>query len=90
MPSGTSGEHRQIIKFDFLERFANHLKNMRQQQREYIICGDWNIAHANIDLKNWRETKKIPDFCQKNVLGWMNYLILLGFVDAFPSNKSRT
>ena len=53
LPSGSSSEERQAIKFDFLERFTPVLKKMRRQKREYIICGDWNIAHKKIDIKNW-------------------------------------
>lgn len=83
MPSGTSGEHRQSIKFDFLERFQAHLKVLRQQSREYIICGDWNIAHKQIDLKNWRGNQKNTGFLPEE-RAWMDDLFgSLGFVDAF-------
>ncbi len=45
LPSGSSGPERQAVKFDMLERFVPVLKKMRNSKREYIICGDWNIAH---------------------------------------------
>ncbi|MFU8798027.1 MAG: exodeoxyribonuclease III, partial [Gammaproteobacteria bacterium] len=54
MPSGSSCPERQAIKFDFLDHYEKQLKKIRQEKREYIICGDWNIAHKQIDLKNWR------------------------------------
>jgi exodeoxyribonuclease-3 len=83
LPSGTSGEHRQVVKFDFLERYANYLKEIRQQAREFIICGDWNIAHRQIDLKNWRGNQKNSGFLPEERL-WMDQLFdSVGFVDAF-------
>lgn len=83
MPSGTSGEHRQAIKFDFLTRYAEHLKSLREKGREYIICGDWNIAHKEIDLKNWRSNQKNSGFLPEE-RAWMDALFgSLGFIDAF-------
>ena len=80
LPSGTSGEHRQVIKYDFLDKYANYLQNL---QSECIICGDWNIAHKNIDLKNWRGNQKNSGFLPEE-RAWMDKLFgELGFVDAF-------
>lgn len=83
LPSGSSGEHRQVIKFDFLKRYAAHLQKLRAQGKEYIICGDWNIAHKAIDLKNWRGNQKNSGFLPEE-RAWMDELYgSLGFVDAF-------
>lgn len=83
MPSGTSGEHRQSIKYDFLDYYASYLKKLRKQPYEYIICGDWNIAHQPIDLKNWRANQKHSGFLPEE-RAWMDQLFgPLGFVDAF-------
>ena len=83
LPSGSSGEHRQVIKFDFLKRYAEHLKKIIQQSRDYVICGDWNIAHQKIDLKNWRGNQKNSGFLPEE-RAWMDELFgELGFVDAF-------
>jgi exodeoxyribonuclease-3 len=83
LPSGTSGEHRQTIKFDFLNRYKNHLLKQREQNKELIICGDWNIAHRQIDLKNWRGNQKNSGFLPEE-RAWMDDLFgTLGFVDAF-------
>jgi len=83
LPSGTSGDARQIIKFDFLERFANHLINLRNSGRELIICGDYNIAHKKIDLKNWRGNQKNSGFLPEE-RAWLDTLFgPLGFIDAF-------
>ena len=51
LPSGSSGPERQAIKFAFMERLMPILKKMYRQKREYILCGDWNIAHKEIDLR---------------------------------------
>ena len=57
-PSGSSGPHRQESKFRFLARFLPHLKRLAASGREFILCGDINIAHREIDLKNWRSNQK--------------------------------
>ena len=58
LPSGSSGPHRQASKFRFLDAFLPHLAKLRASGREIILCGDWNIAHQNIDLTNWRSNRK--------------------------------
>src|ERR1043165_6165274 len=52
MPSGSSSELRQEFKFQFLNRYLPILKKQLQHKQDFIICGDWNIAHKPIDLKN--------------------------------------
>ncbi|MEX2656197.1 MAG: exodeoxyribonuclease III [Balneolales bacterium] len=83
LPSGSSGEERQQIKFDFMDRFMPRLEAMRRKRREYILCGDWNIAHKEIDLKNWRGNRKNSGFLPEE-REWMDKLFgETGFVDAF-------
>ena len=83
MPSGSSKEERQAIKFDFMDRYMPHLKDLRGMGREYIICGDWNIAHKKIDIKNWRSNQKNSGFLPEE-RAWMGQLFdEVGFVDAF-------
>lgn len=83
MPSGSAGEHRQAIKFDFLARYRQCLKKLQHDGRQYIICGDYNIAHKPIDLKNWRANQKNAGFLPEE-RAWMDELLdKLGFVDAF-------
>ncbi|MGB4498635.1 MAG: exodeoxyribonuclease III [Methylococcaceae bacterium] len=62
LPSGSSGEERQNFKFSVLERFKTYLDGIVENGRDTIICGDWNIAHKEIDLKNWRGNKKNSGF----------------------------
>ncbi len=83
LPSGTSGPERQAVKFDFMERFLPVLKKLRRSRRDYVICGDWNIAHKNIDLKNWRSNQKNSGFLPEE-RGWMDTVLdQVGWVDAF-------
>lgn len=83
MPSGTSGDGRQKVKYDFLARFAEHLMALKKEGRELIICGDYNIAHKQIDLKNWRSNQKNSGFLPGE-RAWMDSLFgAMGFVDAF-------
>lgn len=83
LPSGSSSDERQQVKFRFLERFMPYLRRLRRRNREYILCGDWNIAHKEIDLKNWRGNLKNSGFLPEE-RAWMDTLFgAAGFVDAF-------
>ena len=68
LPSGSAGPHRQASKFRFLDAFLPHLKQLRKSGREVVLCGDWNIAHKEIDLKNWRSNRKNSG-CPKSAPG---------------------
>ena len=82
-PSGSSGDERQQAKFRFLDSFTAHLEKLRRKRRHYIICGDWNIAHKKIDLKNWRGNQKNSGFLPEE-RAWMDALFgTLGYHDAF-------
>jgi exodeoxyribonuclease-3 len=81
-PSGSSGEERQLAKYRFLDLMAPHLKALKQQ-REFILCGDINIAHQNIDLKNWRSNQKNSGFLPEE-RAWMTTLLTDGgLVDVY-------
>lgn len=83
LPSGSSGEARQALKFDFLKRLKTVLLRMRRDGRSYILCGDWNIAHKRVDLENWRGNQKNSGFLPEE-RAWMDWLYgELGMVDAF-------
>ena len=83
VPSGSSSDQRQAAKFDFLERFLPVLYGLRSDKREYIICGDWNIAHKTIDLKNWRSNQKNSGFLPEE-RAWLDEVFdRVGLVDAF-------
>ena len=81
-PSGSSGEERQAAKFRFLGLIYPHLMALKGQ-REFILCGDINIAHQNIDLKNWRSNQKNSGFTPEE-RAWMTKLLVEGgIVDVY-------
>ncbi|MER0214605.1 MAG: exodeoxyribonuclease III [Nitrosomonas sp.] len=83
LPSGSSGEHRQAAKFYFLEQFYPVLQSLIASGREIILCGDWNIAHKEIDLKNWRSNQKNSGFLPEE-RSWLTHVFdEIGFVDVF-------
>ncbi|MDP1681303.1 MAG: exodeoxyribonuclease III, partial [Burkholderiales bacterium] len=71
----------QQAKFGFMERFMPHLKALKASGREVVICGDWNIAHQEIDLKNWKGNQKNSGFLPEE-RAWMTEIFdQVGFVD---------
>lgn len=81
LPSGSSGDIRQGVKYVFLDHFFKHLAELAQCGRQVILCGDWNIAHKEIDLKNWKSNQKNSGFLPEerawltkvfDELGWMD------------------
>ena len=81
-PSGSSGEERQQAKFRFLEDFYPHLIGLKKD-RELVLCGDVNIAHREIDLKNWKSNQKNSGFLPEE-RAWMSKLLdQAGFVDVY-------
>jgi exodeoxyribonuclease-3 len=83
LPSGSSGEHRQAAKFRFMKRFYPHLVKLTQSGREVIVCGDWNIAHREIDLRNWKSNQKNSGFLPEE-RAWMTRVLgELGWVDVY-------
>ena len=88
-PSGSAGEHRQASKFRFLKVFMEHLRKIRRDGRRYVICGDWNIAHREIDLKNWRSNQKNSGFLPEE-RAWLDQVFgEVGFIDAFRAVDDR-
>ena len=83
LPSGSSSPERQQAKFAFMDVFLPKLKALRKEKREFIICGDWNIAHKQIDLKNWRSNQKNSGFLPEE-RAWLTTLFdELGWIDVF-------
>lgn len=83
LPSGSSGDERQQIKFDFMKQYELILKKQRADGRRYIICGDWNIVHKEIDIKNFKANQKNSG-CLPEERAWLDSLLTeVGFVDAF-------
>lgn len=83
LPSGTSGDHRQIEKIDFMKRFLTVLRGFNQSKRDFIICGDWNIVHKEIDIKNFKSNQKTSG-CLPEERAWLDDLFTKeNYVDAF-------
>jgi len=81
-PSGSSGEERQLAKFRFLALMTPYLRELKAT-REFILVGDVNIAHKEIDLKNWRSNQKNSGFLPEE-RAWMTHTLdELGLVDVF-------
>ena len=91
-PSGTSGEERQQVKFRFLAALAPHLRALKAE-REFILVADVNIAHKEIDLKNWRSNQKNSGFLPEE-RAWLTQLLDAGatgggLVDVFRTLNDR-
>ena len=83
LPSGSSREDRQVFKYELMDRFKPLLKKWASSGREFIICGDINIAHKEIDLKNWRSNQKNSGFLPEE-RAWMDWWFSDGgMVDVF-------
>lgn len=82
LPSGSSSEERQQIKFAFMARFMPHMKALLAEGREIVLCGDWNIAHQPLDLKNWKGNLKNSGFLPEE-RAWLTELFGLGWVDVY-------
>jgi exodeoxyribonuclease-3 len=83
LPSGSAGAHRQQAKFRFMDHFFPHLKNLMAERREILLCGDWNIAHKEIDLKNWRGNQKNSGFLPEERAWLTRVFDELAWVDVF-------
>ncbi len=85
-PSGSSGEERQAAKYRFLDEMYPYLVTLKQE-REFILCGDVNIAHQEIDLKNWKGNRKNSGFLPEE-RAWMTRLLgEAGIVDVYRQLK---
>jgi exodeoxyribonuclease III len=82
-PSGSSSEERQQAKFRFMEVFLPHLERLQACGQEVVLCGDWNIAHKEIDLKNWKSNQKNSGFLPEE-RAWMTRVLgETGWVDVY-------
>jgi exodeoxyribonuclease-3 len=87
-PSGSSGEERQAAKYRFLSRIHPHLMKLKQE-REFVLVGDINIAHQEIDLKNWRGNRRNSGFLPEE-RAWMTDLLQRGgLVDVFRTLNAK-
>lgn len=90
VPSGAMGPARQVVKEAFLERFYGELRRLRESGRSYIIAGDFNVAHEEIDVYNPARCSKISGFFPHE-RAWIDSVLSdLGWVDAFRVVNQQT
>lgn len=82
MPSGSSGEHRQIFKYEWLDDFYDYIQDLKVQIPNLIICGDYNICHNPIDIHNPKSNANSSGFLPEE-RAWMEKFFCNGFIDAF-------
>ena len=83
MPSGSSKEERQLVKYRCMDFFEIKMQEMKDSGRDVLICGDWNIAHKNEDIRNWKGNLKNSGFLPEE-RAWLDKLFDdMGFIDAF-------
>lgn len=83
LPSGSSSPERQAAKFAFMAEFFPVLRGLRDEGREVVLCGDWNIAHQPIDLKNWKSNQKNSGFLPEERAWFGQVLHELNWVDVY-------
>lgn len=90
LPSGSSGVERQSFKFDVMARLLPHLQCLAASGRDVVICGDWNIAHKEADLKNYKGNKKNSGFLPEE-RAWLTELFdQIGWVDVYRALNPNT
>lgn len=81
-PSGTTGEIRQSYKYIWLDEFLDYLNDLKKTRRKLIVCGDYNIAHKEIDIHNPKGNIKTSGFLPEERI-WFDKFLQNGFVDSF-------
>ncbi len=81
-PSGTAGDHRQIVKYNFLDLFSRHINQLKTKIPNLIICGDYNICHEAIDIHDPKGNKDSSGFLPEE-REWMSAFFKSGFIDTF-------
>lgn len=81
-PSGTSGEERQEIKYQFLDYIFDYLENFKKQQANIIVLGDYNIAHTDIDIHNPKSNANSSGFLPEE-RAWLTKYFKSGMIDSF-------
>ncbi|MGZ5036626.1 MAG: exodeoxyribonuclease III [Usitatibacter sp.] len=89
LPSSTTGAAAQERKYAFMDHLMPRLEEMRACGREFVLCGDWNIAHREIDLKNWKANRNRPGFLPEERAWLTRVFEEHGFVDVFRALDPR-
>jgi exodeoxyribonuclease-3 len=81
-PSGTTGEPRQSYKYVWLDEFLDFLNELKKTRTKLVICGDYNIAHKEIDIHSPATNKKTSGFLPEE-RAWMDKFLQNGYTDSF-------
>jgi exodeoxyribonuclease-3 len=81
-PSGTSGEERQNFKYQWLDEFFIYINKLKLKYPKLILCGDYNIAHKEIDIHDPKGNKRSSGFLPEE-REWMTKFIENGWIDTF-------
>ena len=81
-PSGTMGDIRQTFKYQWLDEFFNYLEGLKKKYPKLILCGDYNIAHKEIDIHNPKGNQKTSGFLPEE-RAWMDKFFENGWIDTF-------
>jgi exodeoxyribonuclease-3 len=81
-PSGTSGDERQTYKYQWLDEFLDYLNELKKTRKHLIVCGDYNIAHKEIDIHDPKGNKNSSGFLPEE-RAWMDKFLANGFIDSF-------
>ena len=81
-PSGTSGDERQTYKYQWLDEFHTYLEELRKTRPRLVLCGDYNIAHREIDIHDPKGNKNSSGFLQEE-RAWMDKFLGSGWVDSY-------
>ena len=81
-PSGTSGDERQSFKYQWLSDFHSYLDELKEKYPRLVLCGDYNIAHREIDIHDPKGNKKSSGFLPDE-RAWMDKFLENGWVDSF-------
>ena len=88
-PSGSSSDERQKLKYKFMEKFEIYLSKVKKREKPTVICGDWNIAHKKIDIKNWRSNQKNSGFLPQERKWLDNIMKNYAIKDAFREVNTK-
>ena len=81
-PSGTSGDERQTYKYQWLDEFHQYLNTLRVTKHQLVICGDYNIAHTEMDIHDPKGNKNSSGFLPEEK-AWLTQFFGSGYVDTF-------